>query len=234
MDKNLLYLGGFGVLAALYISKQNNTGGSGLFANQIHPVTPVLQGAPPTPTSWDQNYYLTYQYPAILQMYPNVGNPNYKMSDSEAAQYISNYLDLQQVWADQNNFKGGWDNAHTLPDFARSHFKKYGIPEKRTFTPLVPSRSIAYVAPPKTENGGFFTSIGNFISKGANVVTSVIPYVAAFAGTNDQITLSPTDKEILLNGGGIMINIFDLYGQVNQQASEIMINQLQESIKSIL
>lgn len=249
-QNTLLYIGGAGLLAYLYLTKSPNNSAPGIFSSVLpgvpQTVTPTTAGAPPTPTTFDKNYYLTYQYPAILAANPNIGNPNYRLTDSEANQYLANYLDLQQAWADPGNHNNpGWDRANTPQDFARSHWRQWAIPDKRTFTLLVPSSTTTYNDPHTASNSGFFTSIGNFIAKnsstllsqGGNLLTNALktaPAAAAIAGINDTPTLSPKDRDTILNGSGIVLSIYEAYSAINQYKSDQAIQSVYNVLNQLL
>ena len=238
-QNTLLYIGGAGLLAYLYLTKSPNNSAPGIFSSALpgvpQTVTPTTAGAPPTPTTFDKNYYLTYQYPAILAANPNVGNPNYRLTDAEANQYLANYLDLQQAWADPGNHNNpGWDRANTAQDFARSHWRQWAIPDKRTFTLLVPSSTTNYNDPHTASNSGFFTSIGNFIKNNSGAIIQYAPKVAALAGVNDTPTLNPRDRDTILNGSGIVLSIYEAYNAINPYKSDQAIQSVYNVLNNLL
>ncbi|MET0461914.1 MAG: hypothetical protein ABW007_02125 [Chitinophagaceae bacterium] len=141
--------------------------------------------------------YLTKIYPAMLRLRPDVGNPNYRLTDAEAQQYMNNYLTLRQALPTWNNFPD-------ILDRARSHWKQYGVSQKLTFLPISPTDGTAYVPPPtpvKSSGGGFFGKL-------LKVVTSVIP---AILGTETAADLSAEEQAMLIEGSGVAIEVLNIF-----------------------
>src|SRR5579862_9280055 len=136
-DNTFLYIGGAAVLGYLFLSGSSTAAPivSTAAANLPAGTAVNSSGIPVSPTGvWNQQWYLTYQYPAMAALDPNILNPNYVMSDAEAQQYINNYYDLSPQFL--NAAPAYWGT--TPLNRARYHWRSFGAPEKRTFLPLVP------------------------------------------------------------------------------------------------
>lgn len=148
---------------------------------------------------------ITYgQYAVAQQLNPNNGNPNYTLTDSEAQQYLQNYLDLQQglpAWV------GHVPGINTLNDAARDHWKKYGAAEKRIFTVLTPPSTVAFIPAPPNPNTSTSSGGGkSWISSALGIAGSII----SLFGADDPI-LNDYEAEILITGSAILSDILPMF-----------------------
>jgi hypothetical protein len=197
---------------------------------------------PPAPATFDETYYLTYQYPAMLAYDPNVGNAKYVLTDPQATQYIANYLRLQNYpgdaqplssWKDGIGVQGVYRNPDTnnlINDKARLHWQLYGVANKYSYLPFQPYDNtppglyppLPTTTPPK-KSGSIF---GDVLS-GVEVAT---PIVLALAGTGSSPVLKERldnrEAGILITGGGIMMDVVKLFfgSPYDGQAREISNN----------
>lgn len=183
----------------------------------------VTKGAPNFPTSYNQQYYLSYIYPNMVAANPNVTNPNYSLTPNDAAQYLSNYADLDQ-WAalpsTLNSKQIAGYGGGTL-GAARFHWANNGVPEKRTFLWLYPPDQTNYVAPAgKASSGSTFTTI-------LKDVTSVAGAAIALAGPNDP-GLNNTELELIVTGGAVVKNMLPLFANADNNLVTLIDNRLDQ------
>lgn len=216
MAKNntMLYLGGAGVLAYLLLKPKTAT-----------VVTPggaiTVPGAPAPPASYSDAYYLAYQYPAMVAANPNITNPNYTLTASEANQYMQNYLELQQ-WL-PTVVPHSFPNNQAALQF---HWKTYGVAQKYTFLPLIPPKNANWVHPPTTASssgGGFPWS---------TVLTTAATVAIAIIGPGPQQIRRLNDAEIdlIINGSAIAKHIVPLYAQADHKLAVAIDNKINELI----
>lgn len=189
-NNNLLLYGGAAVAAYLLFFNKSS-------ATPVN-TTQNYSNIPPPPAVYSQAYYEQYQYPAMLAANPNVGNPNYRLTDAEANQYLQNYLDLAQ------GLQLEATNGMTIQDAARRHWTNHGVAEKRTFLPLMPQDKTPFVPPPANNNA----SSGSWITSALGIATSVV----GLLGPGD-VTLNQREAEVLINGGAILKNILPLFSE---------------------
>lgn len=165
MKNTLLYAGG--AVALVYVFTRISSAATAT-ANSL-----TVPGAPSPPASWDRNYYLTYQYPAMLAANPEIANPNHILTAQEAAQYEANSLNLQ-----------GWVNyvLNVTHDFSTAqqalqyHWSTYGAVDKGTFLPLIPPDNTPFVPAPvnKNSSGSSSATLNTIISVAGGVLTALI------------------------------------------------------------
>jgi hypothetical protein len=189
------------------------------------------------------SFYTCANYDQLLALNPNLGNPNYVMTQAEANTYLSNYLDLQQAlptWVGQDTY--GF-HVNTIYDAVTLHWKDYGCAEKRIFYPLVPPSNNNYIPPPPKAAS---TSIWGTIAKVATIAAGGILTVASAgtaapliaAGTSAALTaesaihgpdiaqLSDMDLQTIVTGGYILKKILPFYLESSPDVVNSIINQL--------
>ena len=172
-------------------------------------------GAPPAPTSYNQAYYLQYQYPAMVAQDPNITNPNYTLTQAQANQYLQNYLELQQ-----------WITTVVPKPFATQlaalqyHWKTYGVALKYTYLPLIPPKNANWTPPPANANSSGSSSTFSTILGAA---TSIIALLG------DKQRLNDADLELLFNGCAVAKNIVPLYMKADPRMS-VLINQKMDEV----
>lgn len=216
---NWLLIGGLGVGGYMLLSGKISTPS---VTTAITSTSPTVPGAPAVPATFNKSYYLAYQYPAMLAANPNVGNPNYTLTQAEASQYLANYLDLQQFF--QNNAPGfnGVPKSDVLASL-QYHWKVFGVPEQRTFLPLMPQSNVPYVYPPvpakPVSSGGFLSVLGDIAKIAAPVV--------AILGIDDR-RLNAQEVEVLVSGSAIIKNILPFYLNSDKQLVTLIDNKVNE------
>jgi hypothetical protein len=216
MNKDILYIGGAAVLGYVLLSKTTATPAATAAATTGSSL--AVTGAPAAPAVYDPNYYLTYQYPAMLAANPNIGNPNYQLTSADAAQYLANYLELQQ-WLPTVVPSSRFSSQLQALQW---HWTTWGVPSKWTFLPLVPPKRDAYVAAPVNSNAvpvagssakvtvnptaAAASSGGNWVSAALPVVTTLI----GLLGPGDN-QLNNDDVAVLFNGGGVIKEMLPLF-----------------------
>lgn len=219
MDKTLLYIGGAVALVGGYILYENSQTPAAAAAATPATAAPgtapaslaslAVPGAPAAPASYNDQYYKTYQYPAILAAYPQVGNPNYVLTPTDAQNYLNNYLELQQ-WVPTVVGSGKkYSNAQAALQW---HWKTYGVPYQYSFIPFTPPKNANYVPAPAVAKSSGSSSTFDDILKGVGTAVTV---VASLAGPGDG--LNDTQLVLLLNGGGVLKNILPLYANDDRQ-----------------
>lgn len=179
----------------------------------------LLQALPPNVGDNYENII----YPAMLAANPNIGNPGYTLTDSEAQTYLNNYLDIQQgtkYWFGGDHLKA-----------AKSHWQTNGVPEKRTFMPLNPPSVIPYTGPPVSGGGG------NFLSSALGVVTTVLGVLVGTERPDPAIT--DRDLEVIVNSAYIIKEILPFYYQtpdmqlavnIDKKVSELLNKHLNQIV----
>jgi hypothetical protein len=160
---------------------------------------------PAPPASYNQAYYLTYQYPAMVAANPNITNPNYQMTAAEAQQYYNNYTQIQQ-WSATVIPKP----FPTLQAACQYHWKTYGVAQQMSFMPFTPPDIQGWTPPPANANTSGSSSV---LSTALKVAATAAPYAAILLGVGapPQNQLNDADVEILINGGGIALDILPYY-----------------------
>lgn len=182
-----------------------------------NPATPpALQQLPPN----TGDNYEKIIYPAMLAYNPNVGNPNYTLTEAEARTYWNNYRDLRE---------GGvnWFNGDHIAA-ARDHWHTNGVPEKRTFLPLNPPTTAPYIGPPVTPNssGG-----GSFWSKALGVATSVLDIIL---GDQSDARLNDREVELIANSGVVIKQILPFYYNADLELAGRIDAKLDQVLKEYL
>lgn len=172
---------------------------------------PILPGAPPIPATWNLSYYLTYEYPAMLAANPNIGNPNYQLTQAEANQYFNNYLELQQ-----------WEVTVVPKPFAnlliamQYHWHTYGVAQQYSFTPFLPTKNVNWTPPPVNKNASG-SSTQSWIGTALSIATTVAAILSP------PPVLNHAEAEVLINGSAIGLNILPMfYEATNGYASAAM------------
>lgn len=254
---NILLIGaGAAALYFLYNSKQTAAtttpgaatpapAGSNLAVN----TTPQLYGINSGLKGGNGSFYTVSNYTTLLAQNPNLGNVNYQLTDAEKAQYLSNYLDLQQglpTWIGQ---KHNGVTMNNINDAIQVHWSVYGVPEQRIFLPLVPPSGANYIAPPpnpKSSGGGLFkgileglTLVGGValtIASAGAAAPIVAPAVAATLTTTAVSTeanilkgineppslLDDKEIEILVTGAAVAKDILPMLAQANPQHATVI------------
>jgi hypothetical protein len=201
----------------------------------------LVPGAPPLPAAFDKGYYLSYILPAMVQANPNVRNANYTLNATDLANYSDNYLDVTQ-WANTGCPQGG--GCHMNFDQAlQFHWTTYGPGDNRTFLPLPWNDMNAWapapiIAAPKKSSGLFkgilqaVTAIGAGVLEvgSAGALTPVVaPAAAAALSAESKINgftilpkLNDAEKEVLLTGSAIIIDILPFYNQSQPKAVRVI------------
>jgi hypothetical protein len=204
----------------------------------------LINGAPlPMPSVFNQAYYLTYIYPAMIAQNSNVSNPAYTLSQTDAINYLANYTDVSQ-WANNASAQGG--GRHDTPyQAAVYHWHTYGVPEQRTFLPLPWTNPAQWVpAPVKTGSSVFGDVLKGLTVVGAGVLevasagtlTPVVAPTAALALSAESSIKGtcpvPSDDElqILFTGAWVLTNILPYYNQTNKK----VVKQINNTLHSLL
>jgi len=150
------------------------------------------------------------QYAYAQSVNPNIGNPNYTLSDSEVQQYLQNYLDLRQglpTWIGDDK---------TLPNAARHHWKEYGALERRVFLPFMPPSQKVYVPSPNNPNSS--NSGGGGGCSWCSTALTVAGTVVAMLGV--EPVLNNSEIETLFAGSAILKQVLPMF-PANQTANMI-------------
>jgi len=245
---NILLIGaGAAALYFIYNSKQAaaattpattpTPGRSNLAVNTM----PQLYGINSGLQEGNGGIYTVANYTTLLAQDPNLGNVNYQLTNAEKAQYLSNYLDLQQglpTWIGQ---KHNGVKMNNINDAIQVHWSVYGVPEQRIFLPLVPPSNVAYKPPPqnpKSSGGGFLKTLlevatgaaGTLLAPatgGASLVAAgaATKLESAINGANDKI-LNDKEIEILITGAAVAKDILPMLAQANPQHATVINNAI--------
>lgn len=164
----------------------------------------ITTNIPAAPAVFDETYYLTYQYPAMLAANPNIGNPNYQMTLDEANQYYNNYLGIRQWIATQGIVPKPFQDLQTAVQY---HWSNYGVANKCSFLPFTPTNNVPYNVPVKNNNT---TGSGGSAQSWVGTAASVAAVVASFLGIDDG-NLNATEAEILINGCAIVTDALPMF-----------------------
>lgn len=196
------------------------------------------------------SFFTCSNYAQLLAIVPNLGNPNYQMTAAENAQYLANYLDLQQglqTWNGQKTPNGG--TVQNIAQAAQLHWTMYGCAEKRIFLPLQPPSNGAYIPPPpakKSSGSGIFGTLlkaATIVAGGVITVATggaAAPLVAAgesAALTAESAIHGPTDMlndaevQLLFQGAAILYDILPLYQDGDPVLTQAIKLKLDELLK---
>lgn len=167
-------------------------------------------------STYSQAYYLASIYPAMKIQDPNILNPSYTLTAAEAQQYYNNYSDLQQWFKQMGSTHVPGCATGDLTCTMQYHWKLYGVPEQRTFLPLVPPDGISvYVPPPSNKSS----------SGGSSTISSIISVVGTVAALFGVDRLNDKDLEIIFTGSALAKQILPLY---NNNFSTIIDNKINQ------
>lgn len=209
MKNTVLYIGGAAFLAYLFLKGAPTPGTVTAVTSVNYPY--LLPGAPPPPATWDFNYYLQWEYPAMQKADPEILNSNHQLTASEAAQYKANYSDVR-AWLSSVT-QAGQPFAGNEMAAIQYHWTKGGIPDRRTFLPLLPPATGGLPPPPVNQNS---SGSGSFLSSALAVASTV----AMFLGPGDE-KLNDYDCAVLINGAAIIKEILPMYYFVDDRALNI-------------
>jgi hypothetical protein len=235
---NWLLIGAAGLAALFVFGNKSTSSGTSTTNNPNIPPNSLLPNSPPVPTVFNQQYYETYEYPAMLAANPNIGNSNYSLTDAEARQYLINNNDIAQ-WA-----------AIVVPtDFpdnnsaARYHWKTYGVAGKYSFMPFAPTKSTPLsasmvqsnqnqVAQAKSGGSSFWSGLANSVlGIGTQLATTAI-----LAGCDNNTVagiteLNEHEQFVVTNGAAILFNILPYY---NSQTNGSKANAIENRFNNVL
>ncbi len=220
IPKPVLYIGGG--LAAYVVLKPMLTKAGATIPKATNSTIPTSQaslltpGAPNPPAVYDGNYYLAYEYPAMVKANPNVTNSAYNLTDGEATQYMANYLDISQYANAPSSIK----NFGSALNAARKHWHDHGVAEKRTFMPLQPPFTVPFK--PAPANGGS-SGGGSWVTDALSVATTIF----SFLGSDD---LNDRELELLFNGGGVMYDVLPMF----YDADPVVTTKIKERLDDLL
>lgn len=175
------------------------------------------------------SFYTVANYQQLLIANPNLGNPNYQLSASELAQYLANYLDLQQglpTWIGEHNAAG--QLISTLQQAEQAHWNLHGCAEQRIFLPLQPPSTGSYVPPPPAPVAAK-KSGSSWISSAVNIAGSVALALLGNQTTKDYV-LTDGDWQTIVAGAAISKKILPLYLQVDPN----LVASISNKIDSVL
>lgn len=224
IPKPVLYLGGAAVLYILIKPRLTAGGGTSLLTNsstipssQAALLTP---GAPAPPSVYDGNYYLAYEYPAMVKANPNVTNSGYNLTDAEATQYMANYLDISQY----ANAKSSVKNFGSALNAARKHWHDHGVAEKRTFMPLQPPFTVPFKpAQSNSNSSGDSEDSGSWVGTALSVAATIVSFLG-------ETNLNNTEIQLLFNGGGIMYDVVPMF----YDADPVVCTKIKERLDDLL
>jgi hypothetical protein len=242
----LVIVGGAAALYFLF----GNSGSSTPGTTSVNPITnalaQLLPGSTTTtqqiPTTYginsgirggDGSYFTCANYAQLLAVNPNLGNPNYVMTDTENGQYLANYLNLQQAlpyWVGQKAIDG--THPANILQAAQVHWRNYGCAAKMIFLPLEPPSGANYVPPPSAKKSSGSGILGTIL-KSVTIVAGAALTVASAgtaapliaAGTSVALTaesaihgvsdtlLNDSEVQLLFQGAAIIYDILPLYAQ---------------------
>lgn len=202
-----LVIGGIG-LGALYLLSNRSatqspvipTGGSAALAVTQTGLYGVNAGPSQPPANYAQ----------LAQAVPNLLNPNYQMSAGENAQYLGNYLDLQQglqTWIGHKQLNGV--KPVNMAQAAQCHWTVYGCAEKRIFLPLQPPSNVPYTPPPANPKSGSGSAI---LSTALGIATKAAPLLLALLGPGEpDPKLNDGELQLLFTGGAILKDLLPMF-----------------------
>lgn len=224
MGKNntpLIIGGGIAALGALYFLSRSSAATPAAGTN----FSSTIPGAPAPPLVYNDSYYKTYQYPALVAANPNLLNPNYQLTAQDATNYYNNYLELQQWWNGEAN-----KQFPSLQAALQWHWKNAGVPLQYSFVPFTPPKNVNWTPPPpkpKSTGSGVFSTILKAVTIAAGGVVTVAtggaaaPLVAAgesavltaesaIHGIDDGL-LNDADIELITTMAPITEKIIEFY-----------------------
>jgi hypothetical protein len=204
-NNSILYVGGAAVLAYLFLKGTPSTANA---ASSPSDYPYLVPGAPPLPSTWDFNYYLSYIYPAMQKANPEILNSRHVLTPAEASQYEANYQDVQE-WVPVVTGPGQQFAGNPLAAL-QYHWNTGGIPDRRTFLPLMPPATAPGYVPPPPVNPNSSGSGSGSAQSWVSTALTVASVVAMFLGTGDEV-LNDYDINVLLNGSAVVKEILPMY-----------------------
>lgn len=212
---NPLVLVGGGVAAYLLLSKHSSPAvtlpGGGYSQSTNAAVLPQqtqsLTGINSGIKGSNGTYYTVANYSQLAQLVPSLLNPNYVMTPAENAQYVANYLDLQQALPTWIGYKQPNNTIpRTVADAAQVHWTYGGCAQQRIFLPLNPPSNANQIPPPPNpkSSGG-----GSFLSSALNVATTILPFILGSDGSAKD--LNDADLQLLFTGGYVMQELLPMF-----------------------
>lgn len=218
MNNNFLLLGGAGVLAFVLLNKS----GSSLLSSAAATTTPTASN-PAGLVGIFQGQQVT-NYAQLVAANPNIGNPNYVMTPGENAQYLANYLDLQQGLPSWVGKKIGGQTIGNLQQAAQAHWQMYGAAERRVFVPLSTEDLTPYRPPVSNPNSSGGSS--SFLSGALSLATTILPMVLG----PDQ-KLNNADCQLLFTGAYIIKDILPMYATSDRETVNVIDYKLNNLLK---
>ena len=222
-NNTILYIGAAAAAYYLFLRPQTPTTPGSSSVSVINPstgLTSLLPGSSSgTPTTYGVNVGVPggspqiTNYAALLAANPNLANPNYQMTAAENAQYLANYLDLQQGLQSWINHKmADGTTPKNIQQAAQSHWHMYGCAEKRIFLPLQPPSSKQFVPPPANakSSGGGSSWVGTALTVAGSVAVALI----GPPDSEPTEQLSDAEIQMLVTGGAILKKILPFYLEV--------------------
>src|SRR5882724_4506833 len=229
--KEILLYGGGALLAYEFFLKPKTTAPG---TTSVNPISTIFNPSPTTsPTGaliginsgikgGNGSFYTISNYNQLLAANPNLGNPNYQLTDAERTQYLNNYLDLQQglpSWVGRKQPDG--IIPANIQQAAQEHWHFFGCAEKRIFLPMQPPSTGAYQPPPP--NAGS-TSSGGSGSSWISVAGSVAVALVGLLGEADK--LNDADCQLIFTMSAIIKDILPLYQQSDPLLTRAIDNRM--------
>jgi hypothetical protein len=212
----LLVGGGAVVLGGLYLYSKNKT--PSLVPGTNTPGT--TSNIPPAPASYDDQYYKTYQYPALIKANPNLLNSNYQLTPTDANNYLNNYLEIQQ-WLP--TVVGSGKSFSTNQQALQYHWTHYGVAQQYSFVPFYPPKNAQWTHPPVNPSSS--GSGGGVLS----TIETVAGVAAMFLGPNDR-DLSNEEVEILVTMAPVTNDIIKFYLKSDRQLVGLIDRKLNDLV----
>lgn len=213
-DNTLLWVGGGAVvlIGGYYLINKNNAVTALPGATNT-----AIPGAPTPPLTYNDAYYKTYQYPALVKANPNLINSNYQLTATDAANYLNNYLELQQ-WLPTvlKNFNNSQQQA------LQYHWSHYGVPQQYSFIPFVPPKNANWIPPPPNPNSSGSSGV-------LSTVGTVASIAAMFLGPNDQV-LNDGEVELIVTMSPVTNDILKFY----LKSDKPLVDSIQQKLNELI
>lgn len=249
-DSNkLLIYGGLAVGAFLLLKGNGATGVTSLVSTLLpgqpaetapNLAQPVIPGAPILqPPVFNANYYLQYQYPALLQINPNLANSNYQLNAQDVQNYYNNYLELQQWYANEAQKQFG-----SMQKAMQYHWSHFGVPYEYSFVPFTPPKNAQWIPPPpnpKSSGGGLLrtivqaaTTIGGgvlTVATGGALAPIIVPATAALVNVEGAAIHGNDSETVVLND--MEINVINTSAAIIKKILPFYLNSRKTLVDSI-
>lgn len=187
----------------------------------------LVPGAPALPPAFDQQYVDQFILPAMIQANPNVGNPNYVLTQTDASNYMANYVQVAQ-WANNPATLNQPNNpTRSVLVACQIHWHLYGVPQKMTFLPLPWTDPQQWIPAPSNPKGAGGSNTLGWVATLGTIALGVLKIL----GPNDpEPVLDDEGIQIVVCGAAIAKDLLPMFAHCNPE----MVDTINNKINSVI